>query len=29
VSSLGGSWGLHPRPGGGTLLEVSLPVARP
>jgi len=29
VNSLGGRWHLHPRPGGGTLLEVVLPVARP
>jgi signal transduction histidine kinase len=29
VNALGGRWHLHPRPGGGTLLEVVLPVARP
>jgi signal transduction histidine kinase len=29
VGALGGSWHLNRRPGGGTLLEVSLPVAKP
>jgi len=29
VAALGGSWQLNQRPGGGTLLEVSLPVAKP
>jgi signal transduction histidine kinase len=29
VGALGGSWQLNQRPGGGTLLEVSLPVANP
>ncbi|WP_250033450.1 sensor histidine kinase [Paractinoplanes maris] len=29
VSSLGGSWRLNERPGGGTRLEVDLPVAPP
>jgi signal transduction histidine kinase len=29
VAALGGRWHLGPRPGGGTLLEVTLPVAGP
>jgi signal transduction histidine kinase len=29
VGALGGSWQLNQRPGGGTLLEVSLPAAKP
>jgi len=29
VGALGGSWHLTRRPGGGTLLEVSLPMAKP
>jgi signal transduction histidine kinase len=29
VGALGGSWQLNRRPGGGTLLEVRLPVAKP
>jgi signal transduction histidine kinase len=29
VAALGGSWQLNQRPGGGTLLEVRLPVAKP
>jgi signal transduction histidine kinase len=29
VGALGGRWQLDRRPGGGTLLEVSLPVAEP